>query len=129
MRKLIALLLAIGLFVGIGFVIADDYTVALSTYSVDSGGDFTLAGYPNISGGCKIDKIILANSAGADVQIISWYDTATSTTAATVAGYAVIGASTTVQIDFPSNNPANFRNFAAKKSSTGSTVNMTVQYR
>ena len=110
-----------------GFIQAGDYTVSLSTYSATGGSDFALAGYPNIAGGMRIDKIIISNS-GATVQTIDWYDSATSTSTAVLAGTAVIASTGTLIIDFPSSNPPQYRNLAIKKSATGSTATATILY-
>lgn len=128
-KLLLGILICVSLLLLVGLAHADDYTVALSSYAVKgSTTAFTAGAYPLIAEGLKIDKISLANS-GATVQTINFYDTATSTTAASVALTIVLSSTGTVQIDYPYHNPLILRNMAANKSAAGSTVNLNVQYR
>jgi len=110
----------------------DDYTVALSTHNPTSGVvDFANGGYPNIAGGVKIDKIILTNGILNTVsQVITIYDTCTSSMTATVAQTYDLAASTgPVTINYPAHNPLILRNLGIKKSSATSAVNVNIQYR
>lgn len=130
MKKfLIGILICVSLLLLAGLAHADDYTVALTTCAVKgSTTTFAGAGYPLIADGLKIDKIILANS-GDTMQTINFYDTATSTSAASVALTVVLSSTGTVQIDYPYHNPLTLRNMAAIKSDTATTVNLNMQYR
>jgi hypothetical protein len=126
MKRIVLLAtLVLGLFVG--KVSAADYDVALTTYvPTASAGDFVLGAYPNIARPAKIKHIILANYGGAADQIVTIYDNATSSTAATTAGKIVIGSSTTVQI--PVNGAYDLYKPGFNKSSTSSTVHATIVY-
>jgi len=130
MRRFIFLVMAICLLIVVGIAYADDYTVAVTSHNpVGSEHAFTKGGFPNITAGAKIDKIILSNG-GATAQIITFYDTCTSSMTATVSMTidlpAAIGITT---IDLPAHNPLVQTNLGIKKSAAGSAVNANIIYR
>jgi len=132
MFKSIILLIILSI-IGISQIgIAGDYTVALSTHNPTAGAtDFTNGGYPNIAGGVKIDKIILTNGILNTVaQVITIYDTCTSSITATAAQTYDLAASTgPVTVNYSAHNPLILRNMGMKKSSATSAVNVNIQYR
>lgn len=112
-------------------VLADDYTVALTTFvPTASAGDFVLGAYPNIDNGVRVDKIVISNL-GATAQTITLWDTCTSsTTASTCATFSVVAtAGEEIVIDYPYYNPLSVRNLGISKSATGSVVHANIQYR
>jgi len=130
MRRIAFLVMALCLLFAAGVVFADDYTVAITSHNpVGSAHEFTKGGFPNIVAGAKIDKIILSNG-GATAQIITFYDTCTSSMTATVSMTidlpAAIGITT---IDLPAHNPLVQTNLGIKKSAAGSAVNANIIYR
>jgi len=125
MRKLIASICALIMLVCVP-VIAQDYTVELSTYPVAAYS--ALASYPNISGGAKIDQIVISNN-GAVSQVVSIYDTASSTTTAALAFEVYIGTYSEVEIDYPKHNPLTLSNLGANKSDATGGCQLNIQYR
>jgi len=114
----------------VGIMRAEDYTVAVTSHNpVGSLAGFTKGGFPNITAGAKIDKIILSNG-GATAQVVILFDTCTSsmvaTAAMTVDMPAAIG---TLTIDLPFHNPLILTNLGIKKSSAASAVNANIIYR
>ena len=114
-------------------IVAQDYTVALTTYTVDAGTtNFMLGGYPNIAGGVKIDQIVFSNT-GEQQQFVQIYDLGDSSQTAVVAFQVMIPTNSTpmdpVIVNWPFFNRLKLRNMAAKQLSTGSTVWMNVNYK
>lgn len=112
-----------------GIVMADDYTLALSTYVPTEAAANATA---DIAGNIKIDMIVLTN-AGPHNQTITIYDLATSSLTArtrfviNIPSNTVINASTIT--GFPYHNPMVITNMAIRKSSVNSTVNAYILYR
>ncbi len=107
---------------------AADYQVTLSTIvPTASANDFTLSAMPNIANASYIRAITLANYAGAAVQTVDIYRTATSSTAAAIEMTVVVPASTTVHLDFPA-RAWRINGFGIKKSDTTSTTKASVIY-
>ena len=78
---------------------AGNYAVALSTYvPTESLGSFTSSGHPQISGNLYVRKLTLSNIGG-EAQTVTLYNTSTSSLTATVAGYWIVAASSTLQVD------------------------------
>jgi len=130
MRRISFLVMALCLLFAVGVVFADDYTVAVCSFTpTASAHEFTKGAFPNIVAGAKIDKIILSNG-GATAQVITFYDTCTSSMTATVSMTidlpAAIGITT---IDLPAHNPLVQTNLGIKKSAAGSAVNANIIYR
>ena len=111
---------------------AADYTCTLSTYNVKgTTSEFALGAYPQIADGVIVDKLVFSNS-GTTLQTISIYDTATSTSAASLSQIFILPSSATATItiiDYPGHNPLKLRNMSVNKSSTATDVYMNVQYR
>jgi hypothetical protein len=107
---------------------AGSFTLDTSTnIPTGSPGEFTAGGYPNKAGSLYVRSLILANS-GATVQTVSIYTTATSSTAATLAGKVVLASTGTTQVDFPAQT-FKLTSPAIIKSATGSNVQATVIYQ
>jgi len=122
--------------IGMSVMFALDYTVALSTYDVNTGTtNYTLGAYPNIAAGCKIDKIIFSNEGAADQIVQIWDLAGSSVTPVLAQEYVVLSTVTNstmggnLQIDYPAHNPLELYGAAFRKSSTGSTVRCNVIYR
>ena len=134
MKKRFMLSFLIASLLMVGFVlpvVADDFTVALSTYDVTgSTTDFAAGSYPQVANGLVIDKIEFTNL-GATQQTITMYDDATSTSTASACGtYGIVAtAGEMITVDWPYYNPLKVRNLAVKKSSASSVVHMNIQYR
>ncbi len=112
-----------------GFTDELDYTVALTTYTVDgSTADFALGGYPNITGPARIDKIYISNNSNV-VQNVQMYDLATTTTAATLNWEGVVAASGTLTVDYPQFNSYKVVSPAFRRSSTNGTTRIQLKYR
>lgn len=108
------------------------YYVALTTVPVNASVAEYSSQYPNITGALFVRKIIFSNSAPATAQTLSVYDTCTSTTAAALKFQTYLGTTSMVtqavqSFDFL---PQSFKLTTPcfKKSSTSSTVDMTVFY-
>lgn len=127
-RLLLGAAVVFGLFAAVvSKVYSADYDVALTTYvPTASATDFGLGSYPNIARPVKIKQIILANYGADQLQTVTIYDNATSSTAATVAGKITIGSSTTVSV--PISGVWDLYKPAFNKSSTSSTVHATIIY-
>jgi len=130
MRKLISIM-AIILLPMLGF--ADGvipYYVAATTYAVTEVG----ATSAQISGVARIEKIIISNSLPEVLQTVTFYENADSTTTITTA-FAVDVSTLTyspgiVQIQFPIHSDyLKLEDLCVRKSSTGSTVRVTIFYR
>lgn len=107
---------------------AADYTLDLTTNVPNASlTEYNTGSYPNRSGGLQVRQIILANS-GATVQTVSVWDTATSTTAATLAAKFVVPTTGTYVYEFPA---ATFRltSPSFNKSATGSSVQLNLIYQ
>ncbi len=118
MKKLFFMFL-VGMFlIGIGGqAFALNYSVALTTFAADNNAGAVVsfaAEYPNVDGGIHIRKIVFTTTNSIAVPVlIRVYDTATSTTAATIDGYWVFtGTNTsspgnhTYEIDYPKEESA-----------------------
>lgn len=135
MKKLIFTLIA-SLFLA-GSVMAKNYSVVLETYTVLSDTTNFAATYPNIAGGAMIDKIVFTTTNTISTPVlITAYDTATSTTAASVDGYWVLSGTTTtgsntVEMDYPYANPLIYTKpgFFSNTSKATVKVYMTIIYR
>ena len=130
MKKIIRLIAMLTVLASAGFAANNNYTVALDTYAIVTAD--TAASIPNISGDVELKKVILANT-GATIQTISFYEDATSTTAATAFMTIVLESTGTYVYDFANGssgvNVAECKNLAIKKSATASTVTATVFYK
>jgi len=110
----------------VGIVKADDFDIALTTYSVV--GQVPGA---NIAGNIKIDKITLSNS-GATAQVVTVYQLAASST--TISSRLVIDVPSNavdgpIILDWPYHNPMKVTDFAIRKSTTATEVNAYILYR
>jgi hypothetical protein len=123
MRKL-ALLVCL-LFVA-AFVSANNYTVAVSTYNPTEELGQEAASYPAISGGVRVQQIIITNS-GATVQTVTVYELSGSSLTATAVAVAVL--ETTGTLVIPYTAAERIEDIAVTKSATGSTVNVSIQYK
>jgi hypothetical protein len=128
--KVMLVMIVMALLVMPGLLQADDYTVDITTFDVKgSVADFAKGEYPNIAGGYRIDQIVLSNDT-AVAQTISIYDTATSTTnAVLVAKFQLPATIGDYIIQYPYYNALTGANFAIKKSSASSNVQLNIQYR
>jgi hypothetical protein len=107
---------------------AADYEVTLSTIvPTASAADFTLAAFPQIANSMAIRTLTLSNYAGAAVQTVNIYRTATSSTAAAIEMTYVVPASSTVHVNFPA-RAWKLSNIGLNKSDTTSTVKAQVTY-
>ena len=102
------------------------YTVELSTHNPTTAVGQTDGSYPNIADGAKIQQIVLTNS-GATVQTVTLYEQSDSSTTANAILTAVLESTGTLVIPYTATE--RIENFGAKTSATGSTVNMSVQYK
>jgi hypothetical protein len=106
------------------------YYVAATTYVVTE----ITPTVPQIAGTARIEKILISNSLPEVLQTVTFYENATSTIAVTTA-FAVDIATTShpdgiVQIQFPIHSDyLKLVNPCVRKSSTGSTVRVTIFYR
>jgi hypothetical protein len=141
MKKALAALLLIALIsVGITPVMAFEglaaYSVALTTY-VPTAYDPAVTVAPFVAGGVRIHKIIITSDDVTAAQKITFYENATSTTATTASWAididsvtAVGGGQYPIQIDYAGGSQYWFAtNMLARKSSTSSTVTMTIFYK
>jgi hypothetical protein len=136
-------LLIVALFCAVvGFVSnasADNYVVALTSYTVDAPTTTFAATYPTIEGGVLIDKLVISTTDTITAPLlIGIYDTATSTALATVdAYYVLIGTTTTsdigqtLQVDYPYYNALKLSNPGFFKADGDATkkVWVDIQYR
>lgn len=121
MKKL-ALILCLLLTMGVGFSMADSYTVALSTYLptiLDPA-----ASWPNIDKPSRIGEIIITNS-GDTVQTITFYELSESSLTATAVAVAVSKTTGTIIVNLQGEV---YDDLGIIKSATGTTVNVTVFY-
>lgn len=116
MKKLMFMLMAVLLLGGIGGpAYAQNYSVALTTFQADNNGGAVVsfaATYPNIAEGIKIRKLIFESTNVITTPVlIRVYDTATSTTAASIDGYWVLSGTNAVngnnrlEVDYPQDDP------------------------
>jgi len=129
----------VGLLFLVGAVQAKNFTVSLTTFvpsnASGSAEDF-LSEFPNISGGAKIDKLIFTTTNTITSPIlITAYDTAKTTQAATIDGYWVMpetsSATHTLVIDYPAHNPLIYTNpaFVSNTAAATATILLTIIYR
>lgn len=124
-RKGLFILLVIVMVCSImGIAKADDYTVAASTYPVTNSVQ-TVA---QISGKIFVDKLIITSDGSTD-QTISVYELASSTTTVTKRLNIELDGVSLEIVDFPYHNPMKVEDFAVRKSTTGTNVNVYVLYR
>lgn len=124
----------IGAIISTSVVYAKSKTLTVTAYDVKgSVPDFVSGGYPNITGGCIVDKIILAYSAPAvanTTKTIEIYTTATSTTAATLKwSYSLSTTTGTRTIDFYPLRELKLTNPAIKKTVNDGVLKATIIYR
>jgi hypothetical protein len=108
-------LLAMALFgLGLGIVAvpfayaAGPTTFTVSTVtpngSLNGSAVFTAAGFPNVTGGAKLRKIVIDNLTSPSADRVTIWTTCTSSTTAVAKFNLVVPASTTVTYDFLPNN-------------------------
>lgn len=125
MKKILALA-CFAIFICAGLTYADTYTVAVDTHTPTTVQGQADGSFPNIDGGAKIESISIANSA-AVVQTITLYELSSSTTTAAAKATYVIESTGTLNIPFIS--AERIEDLGIIKSTTGSTVNVTVEYK
>jgi hypothetical protein len=125
MKRILLVLAVIGLFVGISYAVDfNTYTVSVSTIT-PTGGDITTA---NI----RIGKLIISNSDDTTLQTVTVYEHRTTTytpTAIMVIDFGAGDATNPVVLEWQQSDMFRVPGYAVRKSTTASTVNVTVQYR
>lgn len=110
------------------------YDVNVSSYDVvGSTNAFAAGGYPNWTGSRRIHKILLSNS-GNFVQTVTFYETATSTIAASAGLVIYLGAISGLnagifETTMPFALPLIWTTIAVKKSNANSNVQLHIEYR
>lgn len=120
------LLLVISLCFVAAIVSADNYTAAVSTYNPTENNGQIAGTFPDIADGARIQQIIITNS-GATVQTVTVYEKSDSSDTANAIAVAVLESTGTFVLPYTS--AERVENIAVRKSATGSTVNVSYQYK
>jgi hypothetical protein len=125
MKKLILLVFAILIGLGVGIVVADvnSYTANVSTIT-PTGGDIG-------TGAIRVSKIVITNSDDTTAQLVTVYKHSTSTYTPTAIGYFDLGAGDqkNIVLDFGNVDMYKVTGYAVRKSTTASDIHVTTYYK